>query len=192
MIIIGITGTQGSGKGSVVKYLQEKYDFKHYSARAFISEEVVKRGLPEIRDNMRVVANELRATHGSSYIAEQLYEQAIKGGGNAILESLRSVGEIEALRIKPQPFFLLAVDADPQLRYDRVVLRKSSTDNISFEKFLEEESLEMNDNNPSGMNLIKCMSMADAKIENNKDIKALETAVDAIVQTLIATNHAAG
>jgi len=43
MIIIGITGTLGAGKGTVVEYLQEK-GFRHYSARGFITKEVEKRG----------------------------------------------------------------------------------------------------------------------------------------------------
>ncbi|HEX3095769.1 MAG TPA: AAA family ATPase, partial [Patescibacteria group bacterium] len=47
MIIIGITGTAGSGKGTVVEYLVSKYGFKHYSARGFITEELVRRNLPE-------------------------------------------------------------------------------------------------------------------------------------------------
>ena len=33
-IIIGITGTLGAGKGTVVEYLKKK-SFKHYSVRSF-------------------------------------------------------------------------------------------------------------------------------------------------------------
>jgi len=60
MIIIGITGTLGAGKGTIVDYLINKKDFKHFSARAFLVEEIEKRGLENNRDSMVLVANELR------------------------------------------------------------------------------------------------------------------------------------
>ncbi len=185
MIIIGITGTLGSGKGTVVKYLQDKYGFKHYSARDFISEEIIRRNMPTTRENMRSVANELRATHGTSYVAEQLYARAAAEGGNAVIESLRSTGEILALRNKPQSFFLLAVDADQKIRYERILLRKSSTDNISFEKFLEDEEKEMNDINPSGMNIAQCMKMADGSVRNDGDIEDFYAQIDRVIAPLL-------
>ena len=38
MRIIGITGTMGAGKGTVVEYLVAKHGFKHYSARSVLNE----------------------------------------------------------------------------------------------------------------------------------------------------------
>ena len=75
-MIIGITGTLGAGKGTVVDYLVQTHGFKHYSARAFITEEIKKRGLPIDRDSMVLVANDLRTKHTSSFILEELYNQA--------------------------------------------------------------------------------------------------------------------
>ena len=77
MLIIGITGTIGAGKGTVVKYLQQK-GFQHYSSRKFITQEIKRRGMPVNRDSMAVVANDLRATHSPSYIAESLYSEAMQ------------------------------------------------------------------------------------------------------------------
>jgi hypothetical protein len=59
--------------------------------RAFLIQEIEKRGMPVNRDSMVIVANDLRATYGASYIAEQLYEQAKIHGDNAIAESIRTV-----------------------------------------------------------------------------------------------------
>ena len=87
------------------------------------------------RDSMTVVANDLRASYSPSYIAEALYEEAAAAGKNAVIESLRTEGEIAALRAKGD-FLLVAVDADPKVRYERIVARGSETDKISFEKFL--------------------------------------------------------
>ena len=38
MKIIGITGTIGAGKGTIVDYLVKQKNFKHYSVRNFLIE----------------------------------------------------------------------------------------------------------------------------------------------------------
>lgn len=78
-MIIGITGTNGAGKGAVVEYLIQK-GFKHYSARDFITEEIKKRELPVDRSSMREVANDRRLAHGSAYVIESLFKRAEDNG----------------------------------------------------------------------------------------------------------------
>lgn len=182
MTIIGITGTLGAGKGTVVDYLVKKYGFKHYSARVWISEQLKIRGRELTRENMRIVANELRNEHGADYILQKLYDQAVAdnktNGTNAVIESLRNPKEIEALRNKPEQFIMIAVDANPKIRYERILERKSSTDHVSFEKFLKDEQAEMNDPSPGGMKLAECLKMADIVLNNDSDIAALHKQID--------------
>ena len=186
MIIIGITGTLGSGKGTVVKHLVGKYGFRHFSASDFIVDELTLRGMPKTRDNMLMVANELRAKYSPSYIVESLFQQAKEYGGNSVIESIRAIGEVKALKSKPGKFFLLAVDADQKLRYQRVRGRKSSKDFISFEKFQEDEKAEMNDPDPAKLNLSACITMADALITNDSTPDRLRSEVDRIATPLLA------
>ena len=181
MIIIGITGTNGAGKGTIVEYLVEKKGFKHLSARAFLVEEIERRGLENSRDNMVMVANELRAKNGSSFVADELFKRALESGQNCIIESLRTPGEVESLRNKGN-FTLLAVDADPKLRYERIISRSSSTDNISFEKFLADEEREMESADPNKQNLKKCIEMADFVIENNGSLEDLNLKIEEILK----------
>lgn len=182
MRIVGITGTPGAGKGTVVDYLINQYSFKHYSARAWISEQLTQQGTPLSRENMRLIANKIRTENAPSYIIEQLYQKAISDGSDAVIESLRNPGEIEALRSKPEKFMMLAVDADPKIRYERILHRKSSTDDVSFEKFLEDEQAEMNDASPSGMKMAECIQMSDYNLNNNGDIPALHKQIDKVMQ----------
>jgi len=166
MLIIGITGTLGAGKGTVVEYLAGKKGFDHYSVRSFLLKEINRRGLPENRDSMVTVANDLRSQHGSSYVTDQLYYEAVGIGKNCIIESIRTPGEIDSLR-KKGDFFLLAVDADPEIRYQRITERQSETDHISYETFIENESREMNSSDPNKQNLKACILEADFVLNNN-------------------------
>jgi dephospho-CoA kinase len=172
MNIIGITGTLGAGKGTIVEYLLSGKGFVHYSVRAFLTEEIEKRKMPVDRNSMVEVANELRTRYGPAYIVEQLYHKACESGRNCVIESLRTPGEVELLRKKGN-FFLFAVDADPQIRYERIIIRNSETDQISFNTFLENEQREMLSTDPNHQNIQRCMEMADYLFMNNSTIDDL-------------------
>ncbi len=183
MIIIGITGTIGAGKGTIVEYLVSKKGFKHFSARELIVEEVLKRGLENNRDNMVMVANDLRSKYGSGYVADELYRRALVSGDNCIIESIRTVGEIESLKDKGS-FVLLAVDAEPKIRYERILERKTVTDNISYDKFLEDENKEMESDDQNKQNLKKCIEMADFVIDNDGNLDELNLKIEEILKII--------
>lgn len=183
MIILGITGTLGAGKGTIVEYLQQKFGFDHYSVRAYLIEEIIKREMPNNRDSMVIVANDLRAKNSPSYVTDQLFLTAQKSGNDCIIESIRTPGEVKSLQ-KNKSFFLIAVDADPKIRYERIKIRASETDQIGFDTFLSNEEREMTSNDPNKQNLKKCIEMANFVIDNNGDMGQLEVQVEKIINKL--------
>jgi dephospho-CoA kinase len=181
MIIIGITGTLGAGKGTIVDYLQDRYHFEHFSVRQYLTDILISQGIEPNRDNFTILANRLRSENNSpSFLIEKLYEEAEKSNKNCIIESIRTVGEIKVLREKGD-FYLLAVDAEPKLRYDRIVLRKSETDRIDFETFIANEQREFKSEDPNKQNLSACIKEADFILENNTDLQNLQNQVDQII-----------
>lgn len=181
-MIIGITGSFGAGKGSVANYLVKKKGFKHFSARAFITEEVKRRGLPVDRDSMTVVANDLRQQGGPTHIFEQLVHQAKESGGDAVIESIRAVAE--AKYIKDQGGYVLGVDADPRVRYERIVKRGSETDHVSFEEWREQELRESNPDDPTKQDIFGALRESDQVINNTKTLPELHAEVDNFLATI--------
>ncbi len=172
MKIVGITGTLGAGKGTIVEYLVNKKGFRHFSVREYLIREIKNRGMNVNCDSMTVVANDLRARNNPAFIIEELYREAAKTGKNSIIESIRTPGEIEFLR-KQGNFVLLAVDADARLRYERISLRASETDKIDFQTFLKNEKREMTSLDINKQNLSRCIDMADIVLKNKGSIEEL-------------------
>lgn len=185
MIIIGITGTLGAGKGTIVAFLRKEYGFTHYSVRALVTEYIEKEGLAVNRDSMVQVANQLRKVHGPAVLAEMLFSRALAGGQDCVIESIRTPGEVEALRRKGR-FYLFAVDADPVIRYGRIKSRNSETDRISYDTFLENEAREMASTDPHHQNIRACIERADYVFENNHRIEDLHAQVRAVMIEILA------
>ncbi len=182
-MIIGITGTLGAGKGTIVDYLKEHRGFKHFSARDFITREVIKRGLSVNRDTLTETANDLRKNFSPQYVIEQLYYEAQKEGGDAVIESVRTPGEVVFLRQQPR-FYLFAVDADPKKRFGRIKKRGSATDHIDFETFLANEKREMTTTDPNKQNLGKCIKMADFVFYNDGTMEDLFRQVEEVLKKI--------
>jgi dephospho-CoA kinase len=181
-MILGLAGSFGAGKGTVVDYLVDSKGFKHYSASGYITEEIVRRGLPVDRDSMIEVSNDLRAMHGPASIIDALYERAQKEGGDAIIESLRAVAEVR--RIKELGGTVIGVDAEPRLRYDRAFARGSEKDNVPYEKWLEQEQAESNADDPTKQYIFGALKEADYLVMNNGSLKELFEQVDEVLEKL--------
>jgi len=182
-MLIGVTGTDGAGKGTAVEYLVKQHNFTHYSSRDLIVAEIERQGLPVNRNQMRLTANDLREQFGNDFVVKQALEKAKADNvKNAVIESVRALAEAEYL--KEHEGILLAVDADQAIRYKRVQQRRSASDLVDFETFKSQEELEKNDPNPHGMQKAKVMAMADYTIKNSTSIEELHAQVDAVLHAI--------
>jgi len=186
MLIIGITGTNASGKGTVVEILKKEFGFKHLSVREYIEKEVKKRNLEINRENLIEVANDIRKNNSPSYIAEELFKKALNMNTPVVIESIRTIGEVESLKTKGN-FLLIATDADMKKRYRRSLKRNSKTDNLTYEEFVKTEEKEMHSNDKGRQNIRKCIEMADILIINDQTIEGLEVKVREFISPLFST-----
>lgn len=176
-MIIGVTGTDGGGKGAVVEYLVTQKGFMHCSARQLFLDEIYERKLEPSRANMRLVANSLRAEHGNDYLIREYFRRTgYRPKEKYIIESVRTLAEADALR--EYGGVLWVVDANQKLRFERIQTRASESDKITFEEFLAQEALEMNDPDPHGMQKAKVMAAADVTILNEGTFEELHARVD--------------
>jgi dephospho-CoA kinase len=181
-MIVGLTGSFGAGKGYVADYLVDKKGFAHFSARTFIFEEAKRRGL-DISKGREVtipVANDLRKKYGPAYIIEQLMQRAKEHDGDVVIESLRAIAEVKY--IQEHGGLVLGVDADPLVRYERIVKRGSETDHVSFEKWKQQEQEESNPDDPTKQDIFGALRESDHIIMNTTSLEQLEADIDAFIE----------
>ena len=162
-MIIGLTGTMGSGKGGLARYLEKK-GFQRLIFSDVVNGEILKRGMEITRKNQQDVADELRRIDGN-YLTKRLLEK-VGCGGDAVLDGIRNIAEINFLR-QQKGFVLIGVDADSIIRFNRVVSRGDVRDPKTHEEFLERDKKDRFSENPEGQQVNLCLSKADHLILNN-------------------------
>ena len=183
-MIIGITGTDGAGKGAVVDYLKKR-GFAHYSARALFLKKLGQEGIEPTRANMRLIGNKMRKEHGNDAVIVALLNEAKENeDADIIVESIRELAGAETL--KKEDGILFAVDADSIVRYERIRKRKSESDHISFEEFQKQEALELHDVDPHGLQKQAVIDSADYMIMNNGTLEELHAQIDEVLEKISA------
>lgn len=184
-IIIAVTGLNGSGKSTLATYLTQEKGFIHLNFRAFLVKRLKELNQAPSRENMRTLANELRQQHGAQYALDELLKEAHGASDHVVIESIRTVNE--AAYLKEKGALIIATTAPAPIRYERVTTRKSETDAVSYEEFLEGEKRESESEDPDVQNLPKVVQMADYVVDND-DLESFKREIDTIVGEIIKTS----
>ncbi len=176
-MIIGLTGTNASGKTSILKYLISK-NFEHFSLSDAIRDELSQRNLEHSRENMRKVGNELREQYGPSILAI-MTKKKIRYN-KVVIDSIRNKYEVLELQQLPD-FYLIALDAPLEVRFKRAMTRGRQENAVSIETFqlLEEKEKSKNSN---AQNIDQCMNLADFHIYNDGTLEELHRKIDHILK----------
>lgn len=147
--IIGVAGTNGSGKDTVMQLLSSKYEYLFVSATDLLAAELERRGDPTDREHKSALSAEWRREHGMGVIVHKAYEtweQQASTYKGVVVGSLRHPGEADA--IHELGGTMLWVDADPRVRYERIQANaeargRIAEDGVSYDDFLAQEEREM-------------------------------------------------
>lgn len=175
--LIGLTGTNGSGKGEVAAYFQKK-GYAYFSLSDLLREELQKRGEQVTRDNLIRIGNELRRNFGHDVLARRVMEKVRKASLPAVIDSIRHPAEVEYLR-QQASFILIAVDASPEIRFNRVRRRGRDESASSLEEFLAKEREEMAGKGEA-QQLQNCLAMADFYVWNDGPLEELHSQLERI------------
>lgn len=173
MNIIGISGTNGSGKDSLGQILQDDYGWLFISVSDILRDEAKKRGQPIEREVLRSISAEWRREFGLGVLVDKAVEIFKKSGDKytgLVAIPMRNPGE--AQRIKDLGGTLVWVDAPAKLRYERIYSRqRSAEDKKTFKQFQKEEydEMEHHGGDDATLNMAGVKAIADVFVTNDNN-----------------------
>lgn len=186
MLIVGITGTNSSGKDTVADYFVKNYGFTSFSLSDEIREEATKRGITHERKNLLAIGNELRENFGACELAARVLKKIYFNPSleRVLVTSIRNPYEVDEFKKSGNKFVMIYVDADMKVRFYRAVKRGRIGDGAEFETFKEIEEKEMK-GNTTGQQLLKCLEVSDYKIMNDGSIEELYSKLEKIAEEVL-------
>ncbi len=188
-ILIGVVGLNGSGKDTLANYLVSKHGFFHIDLGEEIRSELKKLGRNHLdREEMRALGNKLREEKGNDYWIQfplKLFDKKPR----LVITSLRNPAEVTALKsmggVVFEPF------ADIKKRYQNTVNRVKNNPNehgdvASFEEFKAKEDMELSDPGLFKQQNLKCIEMADYRIDSNPDLEGFLKNVEEVFKKIEA------
>lgn len=180
-MIVGITGTNGSGKDTVADYLVKK-GFTHHSLSDILREELAKEGKKESRENMANKSKELREKYGLGVLSKRVLETIKKNKEkNCVVVSIRKKEEAEVFKNHGDSL-IISVDAPLKERYMRISKRQREGDKFSFEEFCKIDNIETKGKSKYDQKISEVMAIADVTIVNNSTLIALYDKIEEVLR----------
>lgn len=183
-MILGLSGSIGSGKDTVCDFLVEK-GFVKFVFSDVIREELKKEGVQATRENLVKKGNELREKFGRNFIAQELVRRIKESGNeNAVVSGVRNLGELEELR-KQEEFYLIVTDAPLKERFERIASRREARDTVNFEEFKKKDEIDKGfGEKETGQQVGKVMQQADFTIINDKSLQELFEGTEKVLKKI--------
>lgn len=185
--LVGITGANGAGKDVLAQLLVELASYGHVSLSNVLRTELTKRGQEHSRANLSALSHEIRSLSGDGAMVEHLFAES-ELADKLCITSVRTPGEAAA--IKARGGVIIWVDADIELRYQRIHSGKRGrvSDQVSYQEFLDQEQNEMTPSEAGGgLNMAAVRDMADYTIYNN--FPSLEEFKDDLLDSFVITDN---
>ena len=173
-IILGFTGSIGSGCSYISEGIEKHYKYKRYVLSDILRKLAKERGIPHpTTENLQDIGDALRASEGNSVLVSKLFESIdtsdLKSFDGIIIDSIRNDGEVYVLRQFPY-FFLFSIHAEKEVRRGRTIGKgKKFRNDPEFDMADERDRAE----DPSfGQQVAICNDLSDIIVNNNDDFPA--------------------
>lgn len=179
-IILGLVGQAGCGKGTMADLLVKEYRASYFRFSNILGDVLKRLSLEKTRDNLIKISGALRQTFGEDILSYVLEKDAILAPEDiVVVDGIRRMEDIVALEPSPR-FKLVAIDADPKLRFKRMKKRgeKAGESDMTWEQFLAEEARE------TEMTIPSVMARAAITLPNNGTREEFETQVRGLMSEL--------
>lgn len=176
-IILGLAAELAGGKGTVAKYIVEKYKGSSHRFSTMLRDVLDRLYLGQSRENMQKLSTTVRRTFGEDTLAKVMAGDVNKDNHEIIaVDGVRRLADIEYLKKIPR-FKLVYIDADIEKRFKRIGKRNENPDDAgkTFEQFKKDNEGEA-DAQIKGLK-----NYADIVINNNGDFTDLYQQVDNII-----------
>lgn len=168
MKIIAVMGSICAGKDSLKAYLEKKYNYKAIKLGNILRGEAVERGIRISRDSLHKLAIRLNKTE-PNYLVKRAVEEAEKRNiRKLIIGDIREVNEVKYLKKLRAKVKFLRVDANLEVRFDRIRTRRRAGDPETLSEFKRLDAKEF-----KRFKLKKLFKHANYLIVNNKGYEEL-------------------
>ncbi len=139
-LILGIAGEMSSGKGTIAQHIIAERGGSAHRFSTILRDILDRVYLDQSRENFQVLSLILRKNFGEDVLAKSIYHDVKNDEHDiVVVDGVRRMADIAYLGEIPH-FKLVYVEADMQIRYDRIVKRGEKTDDLNktFEEFKAE------------------------------------------------------
>lgn len=153
--IIAIIGPIASGKDTLAEYLSSKYGAPVFQVSQVLKDIAAEQDLEPTRENLMHIGDELTREHGPAALPKMLLDRL---GDRTIVTGIRRPEVLAYLR-KNSSVFVISINADPNLRFQRAKDRGKIGESETSEDFIRKDNFTVLE--------------ADAFIENDGTIEDL-------------------
>ena len=181
-LVLAIVGMPGSGKGSVVAYL-ERRGWPSVRFGAIVYDEIKRRGLDIVKDE-KAVNKDLRDKEGPLVLAKRVAKQveALLAVNHrvVVLDGLYSWSELKYFQKKySQRLVVIAAVANRQIRYERASSRRDGERIYTPADVMARDIHEIENLEKGGP-----IVYADYYIQNNSSLSSLERQIKNVLKDL--------
>jgi len=142
-VVIGVAGMPGAGKATV-RHIVQGIGYPVFVMGDVIREEAKRRKMEPTPENLGLIMLKIREEEGPAVVAKRCLSKIKEAEEKVIvIDGIRSLHEVEEFKRHFPNFTLIAIQASPETRFQRLFKRRRSDDPRTWETFIERDTREL-------------------------------------------------